>query len=202
MTLKADSTLSGQAVELLVAGTALTVKPSTGNSGATGTTGSTGAGTTTTTTTGAIPTGPTTTTTTTIPSDVYTNTEPEPWNPFPCTPPGAPTLGGANDDDDAEGKGEEEGLGRLATLPNDPPALPFRRASPHPLASAVGQSVLEAQLADRAFGANSLGLGRIGLVLGDRVESLDVEAPAGLAPLLAATGWRSSETLPYGFQAG
>ena len=26
-----------------------------------------------------------TTTTTTIPSDVYTNTQPEPWNPFPCT---------------------------------------------------------------------------------------------------------------------
>jgi LCP family protein required for cell wall assembly len=85
VTLKADSTMSSQAVELLVAGTALTVKPSTGNSGATGTTGSTGAGATTTTTTGAIPTGPTTTTTTTIPSDVYTNTQPEAWNPSPCT---------------------------------------------------------------------------------------------------------------------
>jgi len=28
---------------------------------------------------------PTTTTTTTIPADVYANTQPEPWNPFPCT---------------------------------------------------------------------------------------------------------------------
>ncbi len=83
VTLVADSNLSGQTVQLLVAGTALTVKPPTGNSGATG---STGAGTTTTTTTtGALPTGPTTTTTTTIPSDVYTNTQPEAWNPFPCT---------------------------------------------------------------------------------------------------------------------
>jgi hypothetical protein len=25
------------------------------------------------------------TTTTTIPSDVYANKQPEPWNPFPCT---------------------------------------------------------------------------------------------------------------------
>jgi LCP family protein required for cell wall assembly len=30
-------------------------------------------------------TGPTTTTTTTIPPDVYSNTQPEPWNPYPCT---------------------------------------------------------------------------------------------------------------------
>jgi hypothetical protein len=34
---------------------------------------------------GAATTGPTTTTTTTIPPDVYTNTQKEPWNPFPCT---------------------------------------------------------------------------------------------------------------------
>ncbi|HWF17263.1 MAG TPA: LCP family protein [Acidimicrobiales bacterium] len=83
VTLKADSTMSSQTVELLVAGTALTVKPSTGNSGATGSTGSSGAGTTTTTAPSTLPTGPTTTTT--IPSDVYANTQPEAWNPFPCT---------------------------------------------------------------------------------------------------------------------
>jgi LCP family protein required for cell wall assembly len=75
----ADSSLSGQTVQLLVAGTSLSVATS-GSSNS----GSSGAGTTT-TTTGVIPTGPTTTTTTTIPSDVYTNTESEPWNPFPCT---------------------------------------------------------------------------------------------------------------------
>ncbi len=67
-----DSSLSGQTVSLLIAGSQLSV---TGSSNA----GSSGAGTTT------VPTGPTTTTTTTIPADVYTNTQPEPWNPYPCT---------------------------------------------------------------------------------------------------------------------
>ncbi len=80
VTTVADSSLSGQRVQLLVAGTSLIVNMGSSNSG------STGAGTTTTTTAfGAAPAGPRTTTTTTIPSDVYTNTQPEPWNPFPCT---------------------------------------------------------------------------------------------------------------------
>ncbi len=69
VTLVPDSSLSGQTVSLLVAGSQLTV---------TGPSGATGNGTT-------VPTGPTTTTTTTIPADVYANTQPEPWNPFPCT---------------------------------------------------------------------------------------------------------------------
>ena len=69
VTYVADSTLSGQTVSLLIAGSQLTV---TGSS-------STGSSASTTTT------GPTTTTTTTIPSDVYTNTQSEPWNPYPCT---------------------------------------------------------------------------------------------------------------------
>jgi hypothetical protein len=50
-------------------------------------TGSSSNGSTTTTTT--APTGPPTTTT--IPGDVYTNQQPEPWNPTPCTL-GAPTT--------------------------------------------------------------------------------------------------------------
>jgi LCP family protein required for cell wall assembly len=62
----ADPTLSGQTVTLEVASSQLTVSPP-----------------------GVTPAGPgatsTTTTTTTIPPDVYTNTQPEPWNPFPCT---------------------------------------------------------------------------------------------------------------------
>ncbi len=62
VTLVPDPSLSGQTVTLLVAGSQLTV---TGPSG--------------------IAPGPTTTTTTTIPSDVYTNKQLEPWNPFPCT---------------------------------------------------------------------------------------------------------------------
>lgn len=61
-----DASLSGQAVSLVIASSELTVTGS-----------STGSGTTT-------------TTTTTIPADVYTNTQPEPWNPSPCTP-GQPT---------------------------------------------------------------------------------------------------------------
>ncbi len=64
VTLVPDASLSGQTVSLLIAGSQLTVTGS-----------STGAGTTTTTTT----------TPTTIPADVYTNKQPEPWNPSPCT---------------------------------------------------------------------------------------------------------------------
>jgi LCP family protein required for cell wall assembly len=63
-----DSSLSGQTVSLLVAGSQLSV---TGARSAVSTT--------------TVPSGPTTTTTTTIPADVYTNTQPEPWNPYPCT---------------------------------------------------------------------------------------------------------------------
>jgi LCP family protein required for cell wall assembly len=62
VTLVTDPSLSGQTVSLLIAGSQLTV---TGPSG--------------------VAAGSTTTTTTTIPSDVYTNTQLEPWNPFPCT---------------------------------------------------------------------------------------------------------------------
>jgi LCP family protein required for cell wall assembly len=73
VTLMPDATMSGQTVSLLVAGSQLTV------------TGSSSGGTAVVATTTTIPTGPTTTTTTTIPSDVYVNTQPEPWNPVPCT---------------------------------------------------------------------------------------------------------------------
>jgi LCP family protein required for cell wall assembly len=74
VTYVADSSLSGQTVSLLVAGSQLSVSGP-------GSTGSSGTGSTSTT----VPAGPTTTTTTTIPADVYTNMQPEPWNPFPCT---------------------------------------------------------------------------------------------------------------------
>jgi LCP family protein required for cell wall assembly len=66
----ADSSLSGQTVSLLIAGSQLTVTVPTPAGSAT--------------TAPTVPTT-TTTTTTTIPSDVYSNTQPEPWNPFPCT---------------------------------------------------------------------------------------------------------------------
>jgi LCP family protein required for cell wall assembly len=67
-----DSSLSGQTVSLLIAGSTLSV----GGSSASGSSGPT--------TTTTLP-GPATSTTTTIPGDVYTNTQQEPWNPFPCT---------------------------------------------------------------------------------------------------------------------
>jgi LytR cell envelope-related transcriptional attenuator/LytR_cpsA_psr family len=68
-----DSSLNGNDVTLWIANSALTV-------------------TTTTTTTTTVPGSPTTTTT--IPGDVYTNTQPEPWNPVPCTlgPPATTTT--------------------------------------------------------------------------------------------------------------
>jgi len=59
-----DSSLTGNDLSLWIASAALTV-------------------TTTTTTTTTTPGSPTTTTT--IPGDVYTNTQPEAWNPVPCT---------------------------------------------------------------------------------------------------------------------
>ena len=71
VTMVADPSLSASTVQLLVAGTSLIVSTSS-NPGQPGNAGSSG-------------TGPTTTTTTTIPADVYTNTQKEPWNPYPCT---------------------------------------------------------------------------------------------------------------------
>jgi LCP family protein required for cell wall assembly len=67
VTYVADSSLTGNNVTLWVAGTQLTVTTTT----------------TTTSTTSTIPGTPPTTTT--IPSDVYTNKQAEPWNPYPCT---------------------------------------------------------------------------------------------------------------------
>jgi len=64
-----DPSLTGNNLVLLLAGTQFTV---------TGSSTTTSSSTTTTTPS-------TSTTPTTIPSDVYTNTQPEPWNPYPCT---------------------------------------------------------------------------------------------------------------------
>jgi ABC-type phosphonate transport system ATPase subunit len=77
-----DSHLSGNTVSLLIAGSSLHVA---GESTSGSTTSTTSISTTTTTYPGE------TTTTTTVPSDVYTNTQLEPWNPYPCTL-GAPTT--------------------------------------------------------------------------------------------------------------
>ncbi len=73
--LVADPAMSGSTVSLLIAGPDLTVA-------APGSAASPGSVPSATTTTVA---GPPSTTTTTIPADVYANTQPEPWNPVPCT---------------------------------------------------------------------------------------------------------------------
>jgi LCP family protein required for cell wall assembly len=70
VTTVADPNLHGDDVSLLVASDALRVTPAGSNSSASTTT---------------VPTVPAPTTTTTIPSDVYTNAQVEPWNPYPCT---------------------------------------------------------------------------------------------------------------------
>jgi hypothetical protein len=77
-----DPDLSGNTVSLLIAGSSLTV---TGESTA-------GAGSTTSTSTTTTTFPGETTTTSTIPGDVYTNTQLEPWNPFPCTLGAPPTT--------------------------------------------------------------------------------------------------------------
>ena len=74
-----DPSLTGNTVALLIAGSALTLK-------------STATTTTTTTTVPGATSGATTTTT--IPSNVYTNTQAEPWNPVPCTLGAATQAGG------------------------------------------------------------------------------------------------------------
>ncbi len=74
-----DSALSGNTLSLLVAGSSLRV-----GTGSTTTTSSTS------TTTTTYPGEPTTTTT--IPGNVYTNTQLEPWNPYPCTLGAPPTT--------------------------------------------------------------------------------------------------------------
>jgi LCP family protein required for cell wall assembly len=67
VTLMPDPSLSNSTVELVLAGSPLTVTSGGSTSGETTTT-----------------TAPASTTTTTIPPDVYTNLQPEPWNPSPC----------------------------------------------------------------------------------------------------------------------
>jgi LytR cell envelope-related transcriptional attenuator len=62
--------LNSQTVTLLVAGPQLTVTSSGGQPANSA---------------GATTSGSTSTTTTTIPADVVTNTQQEPWNPYPCT---------------------------------------------------------------------------------------------------------------------
>src|SRR5665213_3606477 len=72
--------------------------------------------------------------------------------------------------------------GGLAALPVDAPALALAGATPDALALPVDQRVLKAGLAYDALIADGLCL--VGLLVGDRVEHIWIDAPAGcvLAP--------------------
>src|SRR5579883_725530 len=79
----------------------------------------------------------------------------------------------------AAGPRPRAGSGRLAPVAQQPAPLPLGEAAPHPVALPVGQGVLQAGLADRAGGADGLGLGR--LLLRGGIEDRRVEAAAGSA---------------------
>src|SRR6516165_3372530 len=53
-------------------------------------------------------------------------------------------------------RAEPSGSGRLATLPEHPPALPGGQAAPDPVLLAGAERVLEARPPDGALGANRL----------------------------------------------
>src|SRR4051812_31169261 len=57
------------------------------------------------------------------------------------------------------------GLGGLAPLADDAPALALGRSAPHAVSLTVGQGVLQARLAHGALGAD--GLGFVGVFFGD-----------------------------------
>src|SRR4051812_36807328 len=67
--------------------------------------------------------------------------------------------------------------GGLATLPDDATALTLRGTTPHTVTLAVGHGVLQACLPHGAARADALGL--LGLFVGDRIEDVGVNAPAG-----------------------
>jgi hypothetical protein len=75
-----------------------------------------------------------------------------------------------------------DGSGRLAALAVDPTALALSGPSPDALALPIGQRMLQARLADCALIADRLRLAC--LFVGDRVEHIWIDAPAGsvLAP--------------------
>jgi len=86
-------------------------------------------------------------------------------------------AGGRRPDD---GRGSRSG--GLAALAVDAPALALGRPTPDALALPIGQCVLQAGLSYDALVADGLRL--IGLLVGDRVEHIWIDAPAGcvLAP--------------------
>lgn len=84
--LSTDAHLSGNDV-VLVVGASFTGVTGSGSTGTTAPAGSPAASTGTTGATAATGGTGSTTTTTTPPTSVYTNTQPEPWNPTPCVVP-------------------------------------------------------------------------------------------------------------------
>jgi hypothetical protein len=67
--------------------------------------------------------------------------------------------------------------GGTPSLTDDPPSLPFGRATPDAFLLAMSDGVLETGLSDGAVGADAL-CGRF-LFLGDGVEDLGIKTAAG-----------------------
>ena len=86
--------------------------------------------------------------------------------------------------------GEAEASGGLAALTVDPTTLPLGRAAPDSLTLPIGERVLEAGLSHDALIADRLCFGR--LLIGDRIEHIWVDAPAGC--LLAPGGTHENVT--------
>jgi len=86
--------------------------------------------------------------------------------------------------------GEAEASGGLAALTVDPTTLPLGRAAPDSLTLPIGERVLEAGLSHDALIADRLRFGR--LLIGDRIEHIWVDAPAGC--LLAPGGTHENVT--------
>jgi hypothetical protein len=74
-------------------------------------------------------------------------------------------LAGSNPDQSRESGG-------LATLAKDAAALSLRRATPDPLALTTGEGVLKTHGANWADSADSLSLGRVGVVLAVRIKDV------------------------------
>ena len=180
VTYMADPNLSGQTVSLLIAGSALTVKSSSS-----------------TPTTTLPASGPTTTTTTTIPSDVYANTQPEPWNPYPCTMSAPATTTTANAGKTAAAKGKAKAT-TTTTTPNGskrsrPPTTSTTvRPSPH---DKVLVNVLNASTVNGIAHSTAVALSVQGFFINDIGDASTQLSPRGSSEILygpsaTAPRWR------------
>ena len=168
VTYMADPNLSGRTVSLLIAGSALTVKSSSS-----------------TPTTTLPASGPTTTTTTTIPSDVYANTQAEPWNPYPCTMSAPATTTTANAGKTAAAKGKPATT--TTTTPNG-----SKRSRPPTTSTTVGNvaddkvlvNVLNVSTVNGIAHSTAVALGVQGFFINDIGDASTQLSPRGSSEIL------------------